>query len=91
MRVLCVNHEDFEGDCFPWSESDPQIGSEYEVVRATLGYDKKGKPFHSYKIKGFDEWLYDQRNFARIAHLDETELVTEEFEEKYCVPVNSIS
>lgn len=42
-----------------------------------------------YEFEGHKVW-YDSKNFIQLnSDLDETTLVNEEFEEKYCVPVNS--
>ena len=88
MNVICVNHDDFGRDVPPYGPSDPQIGDICKVVRNCIGFDNKLIRCECYELEGYNDWFYDQRNFAEISDLDETTLVTEEFEEKYCVPVN---
>lgn len=80
MRVMCMNHDDFGYDCHSWTDSDPQIGSEYEAIRSVIGYDNKGKRVPSYELKGFLEYVYDQRNFATLpdATADEMQEVVHE-------------
>lgn len=79
-NVMCINHDDFEGDCYSWDDRDPQIGSDYEIVRTTIGTDKKGNHFPSYIIKGFNRWAYDQRNFATLPDQDADEMAEVEKE-----------
>lgn len=88
MKVICINHDLFEDD-LPYGPDDPQVGEVCTVIDICIGYDEKGKGFPSYELEGYSPWVYDQRNFAPLSDLDETELVTEEFEEKYFVPVKS--
>lgn len=42
-----------------------------------------------YEFEGKRLW-YHVDNFAKLTDLDETTLVNESFEEKYCVPVNGM-
>lgn len=86
MKVVCINHLCYD-NCFPFEPSDPQIGDECNVIGRCIGYDQKGKGAPCYKLEGYGEYVYDQRNFAPLTGMDETTLVNEEFEEKYCVPV----
>ena len=87
MKVVCINHKRYE-NCLPYGPEDPQIGDECTVVRSCIGYDQRGKGMPSYELEGYSQYVYDQRNFAPLTGVDETTLVNEEFEEKYCVPVN---
>lgn len=93
MKVICVNHERFGRDTIPYGPDDPQIGDECTVLNTCVGYDNDGSEAPCYELDGYgdDEYVYDQRNFAPLTSLDETTLVNEEFEEKYCQPVNGKS
>lgn len=86
MRVVCVNHDRFGND-IPYGPTDPKIGDECTVIAECIGFDESGIANLAYELEGYDPYVYDQRNFAIVSDLDETELVTEEFNEKYCVPV----
>lgn len=86
MKVVCISHDRYDDD-LPYGPDDPAIGDECTVIDICIGYDEKGKGVPCYQLEGYNPYVYDQRNFALPSDLDETELVTEEFEEKYCVPV----
>jgi len=88
MRVRCINHGLFDVDDIPYGPNDPQIGDICEVVGECPGYNNGDVETPCYELAGYDEWVYDQRDFAPLSDLDETTLVNEEWEEKYCVPVN---
>jgi hypothetical protein len=88
MKVVCVNHDLFDVYDIPYGPNDPQIGDICTVVNECFGENDGGVVTPCYELAGYDGWVYDQRDFAPLSDLDETELVTEEFEEKYCVPVN---
>lgn len=88
MQVICTTHKDFNGLGSP-TVPVPEIGETVTVIneRIVLGVD-------CYELAEYQapsmimKWFYDKRNFSPLgSDLDETELVTEEFEEKYCVPV----
>lgn len=87
MKVVCINHNRFDDD-LPYGPDDPQIGDECTVIDVCIGYDERGKGVPSYELEGYSPYVYDQRNLAPLSDLDETTLVNEEFNEKYCVPVN---
>jgi hypothetical protein len=88
MEVLCVNHELFDPEERPYGPHDPQIGSPYKVENSFTINTRKGDMIY-YELVGFDYSIYNQKNFSPLnSNLDETTLVTEEFEEKYYVPVN---
>lgn len=73
---MCINHIDFEGDSMPYSETDPKIGESYDVISITVGFGKNcDNPVPCYDLAGFTRYVYDQRNFAVISDLDETNLV----------------
>jgi hypothetical protein len=88
MNVICVTEKDFTAGGV--SKSGIKVGDVHEVVCDMIGIDNSGARIPCYKLVAFinTSLVHDQRNFARLSDLDETELVTEEFEEKYCVPVN---
>jgi hypothetical protein len=88
MKVRCINHNVFDEGDIPYGPNDPQVGESCEVVSECVGTNDIGIETPCFELVGYPEWVYDQRNFAQVSNLDETELVTEEFEEKYCVPVN---
>lgn len=87
MKVVCVNHDCYDADK-PYGPGDPQIGDECFVVAECIGVDDEGNEAPCYELEGYGPDVYDQRNFAPLTGLDETTLVNEEWEEKYCVPVN---
>lgn len=86
MKVRCINHDLFDEGDIPYGPADPQIGDECEVVKECTGYNDMGHESPCFELEGYNDWVYDQRNYAIITGIDETELVTEEFEEKYIVP-----
>jgi hypothetical protein len=90
MQVICTTHQDFNGLGSP-SVPVPDIGEIVTVIneRVVSGidcYELAEYQSNSWIVK----WFYDKRNFSPLDGPDETELVTEEFEEKYCVPVNEM-
>ena len=87
MQVICVNHQLFDPEERPFGPNDPRIGDTCEVVNSFIAYTYTGS-VPCYDLAGYDRAVYNQKNFAEVSDLDETDLVTEEFEEKYCVPVN---
>jgi hypothetical protein len=62
----------------------PEVGDEDIVTKEVT---RRGKPFYFLERFG-DGFSYSAKCFSPLSDLDETTLVTEEFEEKYCVPVN---
>jgi hypothetical protein len=88
MQVVCISEKNYHGHNYP-QVPDPKVGERVTVIGEAnfLGVDCYLLAEYTCPCPSAD-WLYDQRNFAPISDLDETELVTEEFEEKYCVPVN---
>lgn len=87
MQVICVTDHDFNGIGCP-TVPVPDIGEIVTVIneRIVLGVDCYELAEYQSPSKAM-KWFYDKRNFAPLDGPDETELVTEEFEEKYCVPV----
>lgn len=86
MRVVCISHTCYDWSDTPFGPDDPQIGDECEVICECIGYSTNGTEGPCYELEGYDEWVYDVRNFSPLSDLDETALVTEEFEEKYYQP-----
>jgi len=89
MQVICTTLQDFNGLRSP-TVPVPEIGEPVTVIneRVVLGVDCYELAEYQAPSKIY-KWFYDKRNISPLgADLDETELVTEEFEEKYCVPAN---
>jgi hypothetical protein len=67
----------------------PEVGNEYSVKRivpqSQLKWKSEGEFYELTEITGY---AYRSTLFAPLSGIDETELVSEEFEEKYCVPIN---
>jgi hypothetical protein len=89
MKVICTTIKDFtNGQAIRLGLCE--VGSIYTVTDECIGWGKDNTPVDCYEFEEFgDEHVFDKRNFAPLTGADETELVTEAFEEKYCVPVNS--
>jgi hypothetical protein len=83
MRVMCINDKKWHKDI-----PCPKFGEIVTVSDSDNCPD--GTPCYEFMEYGKDHW-YSKKYFAPLTDLDETELVTEEFNEKYCVPVNSKS
>jgi hypothetical protein len=89
MKVVCTSIQDFtNGQALKIGLCE--VGNTYTVVDECIGWGKDNTPVDCYVLEEFsDEYVFDKRNFSPLdSDIDETELVTEEFEEKYCVPVN---
>lgn len=85
MRVRCINDK---WQAAPGCEEAPRpiFMHDYTVVETKI---LDGNEAHILLELG-DEYGYNTKHFAPLdSDLDETELVTEEFNEKYCIPVNS--
>lgn len=87
MKAICITDK-----CFSNAPSanipSPQVGEEVTVIEEKVfrnGIDCYLLQEYTCPNPAY-EWGYDKRNFAPLTGLDETELVTEEFNEKYCVP-----
>lgn len=89
MKVICTTIKDFtNGQAI--MRGLVEVGSTYTVIDECIGFGKDNTPVACYTLEEFSvEYAFDKRNFAPLTGLDETELVTEEFNEKYCVPVNN--
>lgn len=77
---MCISNDSFDPLAFPWTEADPQVGNEYEVLRIVTGYNRCNIPLPCYQIRGFKKWYYNQRCFAILPDQPAEEL--EQLEEK---------
>lgn len=90
MKVMCISHQNYNPGLSDPNLPKPEIGEVCTVIGEHMAYDIVA----CYELEEYQHWCslirigYDKRNFAPLTGVDETELVTEEFEEKYCVPVN---
>ncbi len=88
MQAICISHQGFNG-LGSATVPVPEVGEIVTVIneRNVSGVD-------CYELAEYQspskimKWFYDKRNFSPLTGLDETTLVNEEWEEKYCVPVN---
>jgi hypothetical protein len=80
MKVICINDSE-------WGQAhkSPAVGEELTVSEDYIDFE--GDPVYEFVEYG-DMATFEQKYFAPLSDLDETELVTEEFEEKYYVPIN---
>lgn len=80
MKVVCLVNK--------WGKYF-QVGEIYETIN-TYSAPHNGKDYwyHQFEHTGSNIG-FRVECFAQISDIDETELVTEEFNEKYCVPVNN--
>jgi hypothetical protein len=83
MKVLCIKPPIVEGANTKGCPR-PQVGDE-DIV--TKEHTVNGVLYFSLQRFG-DKIGYNAKCFGVPSDLDETELVTEEFEEKYCIPAN---
>jgi hypothetical protein len=90
MKVVCMTHKNFTQYPFTPGVPRPAIGEQVTVIgnKKYLGIDCYILDEYKSPFYPMYNYLYDQRNFAPLSNLDETTLVTQEFEEKYFVPVN---
>jgi len=80
-KVVCINSKDRGNPLFAGPE--PREG---DIL--TVSWEGDWGGIHSYKFVEFgDYFMYSAWRYAPLSDIDETELVTEEFEEKYLVPV----
>lgn len=82
MKVMCISNE--------WIPSasaallpTPMFGDIDEVTDSVCYFGGE-----YYELQRFPDSLFHVKMFAPLSDLDETNLVSEDFEEKYCVPVN---
>jgi hypothetical protein len=90
MRVICI-HVDSTNDHGIPNLPHPALGEPVTVIDERVRCGALYYQFQEYAHYGDKDVLYNSKNYVQVSDLDETELVTEEFEEKYCVPVNSKS
>ena len=88
MKVICIDDKGF------YKDSKCPVFGEICTVKKALTSPISGVPcytFVEYPPENAAMRLFHQRRFAPLSDLDETTLVNESFEEKYCVPVNAES
>lgn len=86
-KVVCIDDSEFRKNSAPRMPRI-QVGDTVTVYKAYLDIFDNNDPV--YEFVEFGNEIFSQRYFAELdTTLDETELVTEEFNEKYCVPVKS--
>lgn len=85
MKLICIKQESKEVSTGEVLKPELTIGNEYTVVDIV---DREEGRFYNLFECDCDTWFH-YTLFAQIADLDETALVNESFEEKYCVPVNA--
>lgn len=84
MKVICVKPIDNPSPS-AMNKPRPKVG-DIDIVVDDVKYD--GVIYYELERFGCDS-LFASECFSRIdSDLDETTLITEEFEEKYCVPAN---
>lgn len=89
MKVLCITLKDFtNGQAIGESADYMRVGDKFTVITTCIGYGKNDIKVACYDLLELTRTgkVFDQRNFAPLSDLDETELVTEEFKEKHYVP-----
>lgn len=88
MKVICTSIKDFtNGQALRLGLCE--VGNIYTVIDECIGWGKDMTPVDCYELAEFDDDLvFDKRNFSPLSDIDETTLVTEEFEEKYLIPAN---
>ena len=84
---MCIDDKHWHSDT-----KCPAFGETVTVEKA-FSSPIDGRPVYAFveypPIKPHNFRCFSQKYFAPCSDLDETELVTEEFNEKYCVPVNN--
>lgn len=87
MPYICINANPIPGNYDLWL-SELEEGKEYNGYINEYGADKNGNISPCLVIPMITEdHGFDIQRFIEISDLDETTLVTEEFEEKYSVTV----
>lgn len=78
---MCINHNLFGAiDERPFHSTDPQIGDVCEVLEIVEHYTLSGY-VTCLSLEGYEDVLYDARNFAPLSDIDETTLVNERLKE----------
>lgn len=89
IKGFCINNKPIEGsfntDLHLLKEGDTYEG----YFDETVGVNGEAKI--GFMIPSIDDGGWSTKRFLFLSDLDETTLVTESFEEKYCVPVNAES
>jgi len=86
MKVICI-HVNTSNDHDIPNIPHPELGETVTVIDEDAAYDEKFYQFQEYATFQKKKVWYNQKNFIPVSDIDETERVSEEFEEKYCVPV----
>lgn len=77
MKVICITRENFEGEIGEGAP-EPEVGEILTVTKSGLcPCPEIGKFIPCYKFKEYQTFWYDQRNFAPLTGIDETELFKE--------------
>lgn len=92
MKVMCIDNKcafygvhpylkygqtyEATGECLNADNQECYVIPELPISETDLGVENYGP-------------VYRKSRFIPLSDLDETELVSEEFNEKYCVPVNA--
>lgn len=80
-KAVCVDSRNYKNPLFDGPR--PQEG---DIV--TVSWEGFEYGIYYYQLVEYpQEYKYAAWRFAPISDIDESELVTEEFNEKYCVPV----
>ena len=87
MKVICIRVNTKNDHNIP-NLPHPELGETVNVIDehvrdGILFYQFEEYPYYRDQIV-----YYNAKNYLPVSDLDETALVTEEFEEKYCVPAN---
>lgn len=87
MKAICIKEATKNTHNIP-NLPTPKVGEEVTVIAEQYMYEGFYYHIEEYpEYQGHRLW-YNVNNFALPSDLDETDLVNEEFNEKYCVPVN---
>jgi hypothetical protein len=80
-KVVCINSKNYRNPLF-----DGPVPQEGDILTVSWEGIEFGEAYYQF-AEYSQEYMYTAWRFAPLSDLDETELVTEEFEEKYCIPV----
>lgn len=87
MKAICIKEVTKNSHNVP-NLPAPKVGEEVTIIDSQKIDDIVHYQLQEYiSYKNYRLW-YSCNNFSLLSDLDETTLVTEEFEEKYCVPAN---
>lgn len=86
MKVICI-HVDRSNDHDIPNMPHPALGETVTVIDESKYRGEKFFQFQEYSDYHGKKVWYPTKNFIEVSDIDETELVSEEYEEKHCVPV----